>query len=275
MSIHSTACPRNCYSTCSFKVRVEHGKIVNFGPQRLNRATPEGVCIKGLSYFERAHSPERILHPLKKSATGRFEKISWDEALGVICERLDFFKKSFGPHSILFYESSGMAGLVNEFSSKFWEMFGGATTTFGNLCWPAGLEAVRLTLGDNKHNVPWDIENARLIVLWGKNPVETNIQQMIFIEKAQARGAKLVVIDPRRSLSSERADVLIQPRPGTDGIIALAITAELIRNNWIDSGFIDSHVAGYEDFKRSVEDLTLEKAEIGRASCRERVSLHV
>jgi anaerobic selenocysteine-containing dehydrogenase len=260
MSIHSTACPRNCYSTCSFKVRVEHGKIVNFEPQPLNRATPEGVCIKGLSYFERAHSPERILHPLKKSATGRFEKISWEEALGVICEQLDFFKKSFGPHSILFYESSGMAGLVNEFSSKFWEMFGGATTTYGNLCWPAGLEAVRLTLGDNKHNVPWDIENARLIVLWGKNPVETNIQQMIFIEKAQARGAKLVVIDPRRSLSSERADVLIQPRPGTDGIIALAITAELIRNNWIDSGFIDRHVAGYEDFKRGVEDLTLERA---------------
>jgi anaerobic selenocysteine-containing dehydrogenase len=260
MTIHSTACPRNCYSTCSFKVHVENGRIVNIEPQPLNRATPEGICLKGLSYFERAHSEQRILHPMKRSTTGRFERISWEEALGVICERLEYFKKNFGSHSILFYESSGMAGLVNEFSSKFWTMFGGATTTYGNLCWPAGLEAVRLTLGENKHNVPWDIENARLIVLWGKNPVETNIQQMIFIEKAQEKGAKLVVIDPRRSPSSERADMLIQPRPGTDGIIALAIAAELIRNNWIDTGFLVRNVEGSEDFKRSVEDLTLEKA---------------
>jgi len=260
MSLHSTACPRNCYSTCSFKVQVENGRIVNIEPHPLNRATPEGVCLKGLSYFERAHSPERILYPLKKTVAGRFERISWGEALGTICERLKFFRDNFGPHSILFYESSGMAGMVNEFSSKFWRLFGGATTTYGNLCWPAGLEGVRLTLGENKHNVPWDIENARLIVLWGKNPVETNIQQMIFIEKAQAQGAKLVVIDPRRSPSSERADVLIQPRPGTDAIIALAVAAELIRNEWIDAGFIDRHVVGFEDFKRSVRDLTLAKA---------------
>ena len=260
MSIHSTACPRNCYSTCSFKVQVENGRIVNIEPHPLNRATPEGVCLKGLSYFERAHSPERILYPLKKSAAGRFERISWDEALGTICERLKFFKDNFGPHSILFYESSGMAGMVNDFSGKFWEMFGGATTTYGNLCWPAGLEAVRLTLGENKHNVPWDIENARLIILWGKNPVETNVHQMVFIDKAQAQGAKVVVVDPRRSPSSERADVLIQPRPGTDAIMALAIAAELIRNDWIDARFIDHNVVGYEDFKRSVKDLTLEKA---------------
>jgi anaerobic selenocysteine-containing dehydrogenase len=241
-------------------VQVENGRIVNFEPHPSNRATPEGVCLKGLSYFERAHSPERILHPLKKSAVGRFERISWDEALGTICERLKYFKDTFGPHSILFYESSGMAGMVNDFSSKFWELFGGATTTYGNLCWPAGLEAERLTLGENKHNVPSDIENARLIVLWGKNPVETNIHQMVFIEKAQAQGAKLVVIDPRRSLSSERADMLIQPRPGTDAIVALAIAAELIRSDWIDGGFIDRNVVGFEDFRRSVEDLTLEKA---------------
>ena len=260
MPTYSTACPRNCYSTCSFKVQVENGRIVNFEPQPLNRATPEGICLKGLSYFERAHSPERILHPLKKSPAGQFERISWDEALETICERLRFYKDNFGPHSILFYESSGMAGMVNDVSGKFWELFGGVTTTYGNLCWPTGLEAVRLTLGENKHNVPWDIENARLIILWGKNPVETNIHQMVFIEKAQAAGAKLVVIDPRRSASSERADVLIQPRPGTDAIIALAVAAELIRNEWLDAGFIGRTVLGFDEFKRSVENLTLEKA---------------
>ena len=241
-------------------MHVEHGRIVNIEPHPLNQATPEGVCLKGLSYFERAHSPDRILYPLKKKATGGFGRISWDEAIDMICGKLNHFKQTSGPHSILFYESSGMAGMVNEFSGKFWQLFGGVTTTYGNLCWPAGLEGVRLTLGDNKHNVPWDIENARLIILWGKNPVETNIQQMIFIERAQARGARVVVIDPRRTLSSERADMLIQPRPGTDAVIALAVAAELIRNDLIDHEFIRCNVAGFEEFKRSIEHLTLEKA---------------
>lgn len=260
MSVYSTACPRNCYSTCSFKVHVSDGQIVNIDPHPLNRATPKGVCLKGLSYFERAHSPDRILYPLKRTASGSFERISWDEALETICRRIGYFKKHFGPHSILFYESSGMSGLVNDFSSRFWQLCGGATTTYGNLCWPAGLEAVRLMMGENKHNAPWDIEHARLIILWGKNAAETNVQQMIFIEQAQAKGAKLIVIDPRRTQSSEMADVLIQPRPGTDAVIALAIARELIANTWIDQDFIGQHVSGFDDFKKAVQNVTIEKA---------------
>jgi anaerobic selenocysteine-containing dehydrogenase len=260
MPIYSTACPRNCYSTCSFKVLVEDGKIINIEPHPANRATPEGICLKGLSYVERANSPNRLIYPLKKSSGGSFKRISWENTLDIISEKLLYFKNEFGPHSILFYESSGMSGLVNGFSTNFWKLFGGVTTTYGNLCWPAGLEAVRLTLGENKHNVPWDIENANLILLWGKNPAETNIQQMMFIEKAQARGAKLIVIDPRRTPSSERADLLIQPRPGTDAALALAVANILINEGWIDNKFINSHVYGFEKFKESIKSWTMEKA---------------
>ena len=260
MPVFSTACPRNCYSTCSFKVHVKDGKIVNFEPHPGNRATPKGVCLKGLSYFERAHSSQRILHPLKKNSRGVFEKISWDDALATISNQLQRLKKQFGAHSILFYESSGMAGLVNEFSGKFWQLFGGASTTYGNLCWPAGLEGVRLTLGENKHNAPWDIAKAKLIILWGKNPAETNVQQMIFLDEAQEKGATIVVIDPRRTQTSENADLLIQPRPGTDAIIALAIARELFVDGAIDNEFVKANVVGLEEFRRSVAEVTLEKA---------------
>ncbi|MCX6134321.1 MAG: molybdopterin-dependent oxidoreductase [Ignavibacteriales bacterium] len=260
MPIFSTACPRNCYSTCSFKVHVMDGKIANFEPHPGNRATPKGVCLKGLSYFERATSSQRILHPLRKNTSGTFERISWDEALETISRQMHRLKEQFGAKSILFYESSGMAGLVNEFSGKFWQLFGGATTTYGNLCWPAGLEGVRLTLGENKHNAPWDIANARLIILWGKNPAETNVQQMIFLDEAQAKGAKIVVVDPRRTQSSEIADVLIQPRPGTDAIIALAIARQLFEKGKIDHDFLTEHVLGFEEFRTSLADVTLEKA---------------
>ena len=259
MPVHSTACPRNCYSTCSFKAHVENGKLVNIDPHPGNRATPEGICIKGLSYVERAHARDRILHPLKRNSCGEFERVTWEEAMAEIAGRMTGLKEKHGPQSILFYTGSGMSGLVNRFSNLFWELFGGATTIYGNLCWPAGLEAVRLTLDDNKHNAPWAIEQAKLIILWGKNPAETNIQQMIFIERAQRQGAKLVVIDPRRTPSSERADLLVQPRPGTDAALALGLANLVISLGLTDQQFIRDNVLGYEAFRESIRELTPEK----------------
>lgn len=238
---------------------MENGKVAKIDPQPLNKATPEGVCLKGLSYVERANSPKRILHPLKK-INGKFEQITTDEALSEIAEKLNYFKETFSPQSVMFYSASGMSGLLNGFSSSFWKMYGGATTVYGNLCWPAGLEATRLTLGENKHNAPWDIKNSKLIIVWGKNPAESNIHQMMPIEQAQANGAKLIVIDPRRTASSERADLLVQPIPGTDAILALAIAKLLIDQNKIDNDFIAQNVLGFEEFNNSLNNFSIEKA---------------
>lgn len=212
MSVYSTACPRNCYSTCSFKVHVKDNKVVNIDPHPGNLATPEGICLKGLAYVERANSKERILTPLiKNQKTGKFEKADWETTFELLAKKIKHFQGNFGKHSILFYAASGMSGLVNGFSSSFWKMIGGATTMYGNLCWPAGLEATLLTLGDNKHNAPWDLENAKLIIFWGKNAVETNIQQMIPVDKAIEKGAKVVVIDPRRTQTSEKQICIFNP----------------------------------------------------------------
>ncbi|HKJ06060.1 MAG TPA: molybdopterin-dependent oxidoreductase, partial [Flavobacteriaceae bacterium] len=249
----------NCYSTCSFKVGVENNTIKSILPHSDNLATPEGPCIKGLSYVERANSKNRILHPLKRISANNYKQISWQEAISTIAEKLKIFKIKYGSHSILFYAASGMSGLTNGVSTNFWKMFGGVTTTYGNLCWPAGLEATRLTLGANNHNAPWDLENAKLIVLWGKNPAETNIQEMIPIEKAQQKGAKLIVIDPRKTASANRAHALYQIKSGTDGALALGIANELIMNNLIDYNFIEKNVVGFDEFKQNVAKYTLEK----------------
>ena len=114
--------------------------------------------------------------------SGEFERISWDSALERITTELTAARDKYGPRSVFFYSGSGTKGLLNEVSTAFWSLFGGCTTTYGDLCWPAGLEATRLTLGDNKHNAPWDLANARLIIFWGKNPAENNIHQMRFVE---------------------------------------------------------------------------------------------
>ncbi|RUT72873.1 molybdopterin-containing oxidoreductase family protein [Ancylomarina longa] len=263
--IISSACPRNCYSTCSLKVRVEDNTVIGIEPHSSNRATPEGPCIKGLAYVERANSKDRILYPQKRIENGTYQRISWEEAIATIADKLKYYKQNFGSHSILFFAASGMSGLLNGVSTAFWRLLGGVTTTYGNLCWPAGLEATRLTLGACKHNAPWDLEHAKLILLWGKNPVETNIQEMIPIEKAQEKGAKLIVIDPRRTPSSERANHLFQIKAGTDAALALGIARVIIHNNWLDQEFIDKHVLGYEQFCERVEAYTPERvAEICR-----------
>jgi anaerobic selenocysteine-containing dehydrogenase len=251
-----TACPRNCYSTCSLVVQVDKGRITAIKPMPLNRATPFNGCLKGQSYVERAHSPDRIIYPHKK-VNGRFKRISWDEALSIIAEKLSFIKEKYGQQAVLFYSASGMSGLLNDFSLNFWrDVYGGATTVYGNLCWPAGLEATRLTLGENKHNVPWDLENAKLIVLWGKNPAESNVHEMVPINNALDNGAKLVVIDPRRTQSTQRASLLLQPLPSTDAAIALAVSNIIIQNNWVDYDFIKQYVLGYEEFKEHVKQYT-------------------
>jgi anaerobic selenocysteine-containing dehydrogenase len=234
------------------RVEVEDGRLRAIESHPANLATPEGVCLKGLSYIERVSAKDRILHPLQRTSAGDFERITWDAALDRITAELIAARDRHGPRSVFFYSGSGTKGLLNEVSTEFWRLFGGCTTTYGDLCWPAGLEASRLTLGDNKHNAPWDLVNARLIIFWGKNPAENNIHQMRFVEEAIDRGARVIVIDPRRTQSAEGAELLVQIRPGTDGALALGIAHHLVARRTVDEAFIREHVHGYEDFTSMV-----------------------
>jgi anaerobic selenocysteine-containing dehydrogenase len=161
---------------------------------------------------------------------------------------------------MFYYAGSGTKGLLNAVGMQFWRLWGGCTATYGDLCWPAGLEATRLTLGENKHSAPWDLNNARLIVLWGKNAAETNIHQMVFVQEALDAGARLVVIDPRRTETAERADLFLQPRPGTDGALALGVAHLLVDSGRVDREFIDRHVSGYAEFAERIREYTPEWA---------------
>lgn len=257
-----TVCPRNCYSTCTFRVFTSEGRVVRILPYEGNIATPEGPCIKGLSYLEREYSPSRIVRPLQRQPDGSFVPVGMEEALGLISDKLLAARERHGPHSVLFYKGSGYSGLSNDIAGIFWKLFGGATTTYGNLCWPAGLEAVRLTLGEVKHNVPWDLANARLIILWGKNSAETNVQEMIHIDRAKKNGAKVVVIDPRRTPTADKADILLRPRPGTDAALALAMAKVIIDRDLADKEFITKNVVGFDEFAASLKITPLNAQEI-------------
>ncbi|HYN43237.1 MAG TPA: molybdopterin-dependent oxidoreductase, partial [Thermoanaerobaculia bacterium] len=255
-----TACPRNCYSTCAMRVTVEEGRLVRVEAAPENLATAEGPCLKGLSYVERAHSAERITRPLRRRPDGSFVPVSWDEALDAVAEALEKARCADGPQSVLYYSASGTKGLLNGCGLAFWRLFGGCTTTYGDLCWPAGLEATRLTLGDVSHNAPWDLANARLVVMWGKNAAETNVHQMAHLHSALEKGGTLVVVDPRRTETAERAALLLPLRPGTDGALALALGHVLVRDGHVDREFVERHVLGFDEWAALVATWPPERA---------------
>lgn len=240
------------------RVTVEEGRLRRIEAHEGNRATDTAPCLKGLAYVERVSSPDRLLHPLERRSDGSFERVTWERALARIQAHLERYRAE--PQSVLYYAGSGTKGLLNAVGASFWRRYGGYTTTYGDLCWMAGLEASRLTLGSNEHNAPWDLENARTIVLWGKNSAETNIHQMPHVDRALERGARLVVVDPRRTQTAERAHLHVAPRPGSDGALALALGNLLVERGAVDRAFVDRHVHGFEEYVARCRTYSVDRA---------------
>jgi anaerobic selenocysteine-containing dehydrogenase len=256
-----TVCPRNCYCTCGMLVTLdEGGRIVSIDGDPENPATGGHVCLKGLSYARRVTYPGRILRPLRKRESGAgFQPVSWDSALAEIADRLARVRDAHGPEAALYYEGSGSHGALGGLAMAFWRQFGGCTTTHGDLCWPAGLEATRLTYGANLHNHPKLTPLSRLILLWGHNPAETNVHQWRLILDAQARGARVIVVDPRQTDSTDAADVHLQPRPGTDAALALGLARLIVDEGLHDSAFLEAHAHGFEEYRERLAAFPLER----------------
>ncbi len=238
----------------------DRNAIVRIDGDPLNPATNGQVCLKGLSYARRATYRDRILSPLRRSGkAGALHPVPWPDALDDIAAKLDAARQRHGPESVLYYEGSGSHGALARLSMVFWRQFGGATTTYGDLCWPAGLEATRLTYGRNAHNHPRLTADSRLILLWGHNPAETNVHQWRLILDAQERGAAVVVIDPRSTDTTDAADLHLRPHPGTDAALALGLARVIVDEGLHDSAFLERHAHGFEEYRARLADFPTER----------------
>lgn len=259
--IVNTVCPRNCYSGCGMEVHMSGDQILKVKGSEANKATRGKVCLKGLSYHQLLDSKERLLYPLKKVGprdSGQFEIISWMQALMIIKEKFQKLIDDYGPKSLMYYQGSGNHGSVmQEYAYGFWYQLGGFTTVRGNLCDPAGVTAIKYTYGEMKQNSMTSIESSKLILLWGKNPSFTNVHSMYHILKAKKSGAKLVVIDPRLNESSQQSDLHLQPRSGTDGLLAMGIAKLMIQNGSIDHNFIENQVKGFPEYLTYLDTLSM------------------
>jgi anaerobic selenocysteine-containing dehydrogenase len=256
-----TACPHDCPDTCGMLVTVEDGVAVKIQGDPSMPFTQGTLCTKVAHYLERTYSPDRLLHPLKRvgpKGSGRFERISWDRALDEIAARLKPLAEH-SPESILPLNYAGTMGMV-QYSSMDRRFFHrlGASILDRSLCSSAGKAGIKATLGGSVGMDPERFDESKLILLWGANPVVSNLHLWSRVQEAKRRGAKVIAIDPYRSLSAEKCTQHVALLPGTDGALALGMMHVLIAEDLVDRDYIARHTLGFEQLAERVRQYTPE-----------------
>ncbi|MEO7191972.1 MAG: molybdopterin-dependent oxidoreductase [Vicinamibacterales bacterium] len=259
-----TACPLDCPDSCSLNVTVERGRVVEIGPGAGAPSTDGYICGKVRRFDKRLYSDERVLHPaVRKGPKGRsnFEPVTWDEALDLIATKMREARDRLGAESVLPFHYGGSNGLLtNDLEdARFFRRFGASRLDRTFCAAPTGAAAAAL-YGRMAGVAYDDYEAARLIVIWGCNASATGIHLVSHIKQAQKDGARLVVIDPRRTPLARIADLHLPVRPGTDLPVALALIRELFARGWADLEFLSRHADGVESLRAAAGDWTIERA---------------
>ncbi len=253
-TIRSSVCPHDCPSTCALEVEVIDGtRIGAVRGAAANSYTDGVICAKVARYADRIHHADRLMHPLLRTGpkgSGQFRRIGWDEALDMIAARFTALAAEHGPATIWPYYYAGTMGLVQRDGinrlrhvMKYSGQHNTICTATCEAGWMAGVG--RYTGPD-----PREMAEADLIVVWGGNPVNTQVNVMTHIAKARkGRGAKLVVIDPYRTGTAQQADLHLAPRPGTDGALACAVMHIAFRDGHADRDYM----AKYTDCPEALE----------------------
>lgn len=251
--MHKVVCPHDCPDTCVATIEVENGRAIKIGGDPDHSFTQGFLCAKVNQYLDRVYSPDRILHPLRRigaKGEGRFERISWDDALGTIAAKFKEAIAEDGPESILPYSYAGNMGLLH-YGSLDRRFFGvlGASLLDRTICSSAGFEGYKAVIGATIGFDPEKVENAKLIIAWGANIVSSNVHFWPFVEAARKKGARLLVIDPYRSRTADKADWHVAPLPGTDGALVLAMMNILFRDDRIDADYVARFTEGVEGLR--------------------------
>jgi anaerobic selenocysteine-containing dehydrogenase len=245
-------------------VSVRDGRAVDVRGDPEHPFTRGGLCVKVNNYVDKVYSSDRILHPLRRSGpkgSGRFEQISWDEALDEIASRFREAVAEHGGESIMPVSYLGTEGILNGLNAgdPFFNKLG-ATIAERTYCDSGACTAYTMTIGATAGVDPESLVHSRYIVIWACNMISTNLHLWPFVAEAQRRGAKVVVIDPVRHRTAARADWYIPIRPGTDGALALAMMHVIIAEGLTDEDYVRDYTVGYEELAERVAGYTPEWA---------------
>jgi anaerobic selenocysteine-containing dehydrogenase len=265
--LHS-ACPHDCPSTCALEVeRLNPQTIGRVRGATANTYTAGVICAKVARYAERVHHPDRLTKPLRRvgaKGSGRdaFEEISWDEALDVVAAELQRAAATHGPETVWPYFYAGTMGLVQRDGIQRLRHTMGYSRQHSTFCntladagWLAGT-------GSKTGVDAREMAESDLIVIWGCNPVSTQVNVMTHATKARKnRNAKIVVVDPYVTESAKQADIHLMPNPGADGALACAVMHVLFRDGYADRAYMAAHTSGADELETHLLSRTPEWAE--------------
>ncbi len=251
-----TTCNRDCPDACGIVATVEDGRVTRIRGDADHPVTRGFLCWRTNQYLETQYSPDRLTTPLLRK-DGVLEPVSWDEALDFVAARLVAIRAESGPAAIFHYRSGGTLGIVKSLCDYFFERFGPVTVKRGDICSGGGDAAQLLDFGREESHDLFDLANARNIILWGKNVVVSSPHTIPVLKEAQARGAKLVYVDPVRTRTADLCERFIQPRPAGDFSLAMAVARVLLDRGWTDPK-APSYCDHWEDFSRLARSRTVE-----------------
>jgi anaerobic selenocysteine-containing dehydrogenase len=244
-------------------VQVENGRATRLRGDPDHPVTRGFLCGKVAQYLEREYSPDRLLYPQKRvgaKGEGRFERISWDEALDAIAKRLGAIAHEYGPEAILPYSYGGTLGMLNGagMDRRFFHRLG-ASRLDRTICATAGAAGLTATNGFRYATEPEQFRLSKLIIAWGANIHGANIHLWPFIVEARRSGAKLIVIDPIRTRTAALADQHVAINPGSDLALALGLMNVIIGEKLYDADYVDRYTNGFDDLHKRVANYPPER----------------
>lgn len=249
-----------CSRGCPIDVYVENGRVVSV-EGKVENGKSQGLCAKGAASKQYLYNEDRILYPMKRvgeRGSGRFERISWDEAYDLIVENLMKVREKYGARSVIFYAGypkwyrPALLRLSNAFGSPNF-------CTESSTCFQASDLAWKSIYG-NGICFP-DLAHTKTLLVWSSNIFHSNTPMGKVYRSLKNRGVKIIAVDPRNTVTVKDADVHLKLTPGTDGALALAMAHVIIEENLYDKEFVDKYIYGFEEYREYVKEFTPERGQ--------------
>lgn len=257
-----TICPLDCPDSCGMIAKIENGKLVSLRGDPEHPYTRGFICRKMRFYPQRLYSRARILYPMLrngKKGAGKFKRISWDNALDLLADKISEVKERYGGEAILPFQYAGNMGVIHRNAGYAFYHKIGASRLKETICSAAAREAWRLHLGQSAGSPPETAEDADIILAWGINVKVTNIHFWQFVRQARRRGAKLLVVDPYRNATGKSSDLYLPVQPGGDAGLALGAIKALLEAGKIDVQMISDRTTGFAALEKYISETPWEQ----------------